>query len=131
MNWIVIVTVLALIEYFVFGILVGRARGMYGVPAPATTGNEVFERYFRAHQNTLEQLALFLPSLWMFGHAVSEIWAAGLGLIWIIGRAVYFRAYVSEPASRGAGFALTALPMLVLLIGTLIHALTQLAGTGN
>ena len=50
------ITVLALLQFVVFGILVGRARGLYNVQAPAVTGNEVFERYFRVQMNTLEQL---------------------------------------------------------------------------
>ena len=42
MAWVEIVTLLALIELVVFGVLVSRARGTYGVAAPATTGNPIF-----------------------------------------------------------------------------------------
>ena len=62
MAWVYIVAMLALVEYFFFSIKVGQARGKYGVKAPATTGNEMFERYNRVHQNTLEQLVMFFPS---------------------------------------------------------------------
>src|SRR4029453_15409606 len=48
-----IVTVLALLQYTWFGLMVGRAREKYGIAAPATSGNEVFERHFRVHMNTL------------------------------------------------------------------------------
>ena len=61
MEYVAIVTVLVLIEYFVFGALVGRARGRAEIEAPATTGDPIFERYFRVHQNTMEQLVMFLP----------------------------------------------------------------------
>jgi glutathione S-transferase len=129
MSYVVIVTVLALLEYQFFGIMVGRARGRYGIAAPATTGHEVFERYFRVHMNTLEQLALFLPALWIFGYYVSEVWAAGLGTVWIVGRAAYCMLYVKEPKSRTLGFALTAVPMLAMLLGTLTWAVRALVTT--
>jgi uncharacterized MAPEG superfamily protein len=129
MPYVALVTVLALLEYQFFGIMVGRARGRYGIAAPATTGHEVFERHFRVHMNTLEQLALFLPALWIFGYYVSEVWAAGLGTIWIVGRAIYCMLYVKEPKSRTLGFALTALPMLAMLLGILIWAVRALVMT--
>jgi glutathione S-transferase len=129
MPYVAIVTVLALLEYQFFGIMVGRARGRYGIAAPATTGHEVFERHFRVHMNTLEQLALFLPALWIFGYYVNEVWAAGLGAVWIVGRAIYCMLYVKEPKSRTLGFALTALPMLAMLLGILIWAVRALVMT--
>jgi hypothetical protein len=52
---------LALLEFFLFGLAVARARHRYQVRPPATTGHEVFERTFRAQMNTLEQLVIFLP----------------------------------------------------------------------
>ena len=82
----------------------------------------MFERHFRVHMNTLEQLVMFLPALWIFAHFVSPIWAAALGVVFIIGRAIYARAYVRDPKSRSLGFALTALPTLVMMIGILIWA---------
>jgi glutathione S-transferase len=68
MAYVDIVTVLALLQFVVFGIKVGRARGRYEVRAPATAGNETFERYFRVQQNTLESLVVFLPGLYLFSH---------------------------------------------------------------
>ena len=91
MPYLAIVTALALIEYMGISILVGRARGKYGIKAPATSGHPVFERTFRVHQNTLEQLLIFLPSLWLFGTYVSAGWGALIGLVFIVGRAIYFR----------------------------------------
>jgi uncharacterized MAPEG superfamily protein len=122
MQLVVIVIVLALLQYFAFGILVGRARMKYNVPAPATSGDPIFERYNRVHQNTLESLVLFLPGITIYGTYANPDVAAGLGLIWIIGRFVYLRSYVKEPGSRGPGFALTTLPSLFLLIGGAIAA---------
>jgi hypothetical protein len=76
--------------------------------------------------NTLEQLVVFLPALWIFASFISPLWAAGLGAIFIIGRAIYARTYVKDPKGRSAGFALTALPNLALLIGILIWAVMAL-----
>jgi glutathione S-transferase len=70
--------------------------------------------------NTLEQLAMFLPALWIFANYVSELWAAVLGVVWILGRAIYFASYVKDPKTRSLGFALTAVPMLAMLLGILI-----------
>ena len=66
MAYVDIVTALALLQFIVFGFKVGRARGRYGVKAPAITGNEIFERHFRVQQNTLEQLMVFLPGMYLF-----------------------------------------------------------------
>ena len=123
MNLVAIVIGLALVEYFVFGLLVGRARQQFGVAAPAMSGHPVFERYMRVHQNTMEQLVLFVPAMLIFGVYVSGTVAALLGLVWIAGRALYLRGYVADPAKRSTGFALTALPQLILLVDGIVGAL--------
>ena len=117
------VIALALLEYFTFGMLVGRARGKFNVPAPATTGHPEFERTFRVQQNTLEQLIIFVPSMLVFGAHVSAAVACALGLVFVVGRVLYFRGYVAEAAKRGTGFAVSALANLALLLGGLIGAL--------
>ena len=122
MHYVAIVTVVALLQFFWFGWQVGVARTKYNIAAPAITGNEVFERVFRVQMNTLEQLVVFLPALWIFASFVSPRWAAVLGAIFIIGRAIYARSYVKDPKGRSAGFAMTALPNLALLVGILVWA---------
>ena len=126
MAWVTIVGMLALLEYFFFSIKVGQARGKYGVKAPATTGNEHFERYHRVHQNTMEQLVMFLPSLFTFASLVSEAWAAILGVVFIIGRAVYFNLYIGNPDKRGTGVIISVLATAVLIIGSLVGAIMRL-----
>jgi glutathione S-transferase len=116
------VIALALLEYLVFSTLVGRARGKFNVPAPATTGHPEFERTFRVHQNTLEQLIIFVPSMLTFGTFVSAPIACALGLVFIVGRALYFQGYVAEASKRGTGFLIGALAQIVLLLGSLIGA---------
>lgn len=130
MPYVAIVTVLALIEFLWFGIMVGRARAKFNIPAPAITGNEIFERTFRVQANTLEQLILFLPSLWIFAAYVSPLWASALGVVYVIGRAIYAGSYVRDPKSRSLGFALTALPTLAMMVGILAWAVHALVKTG-
>ena len=130
MDYVAIVTALALIEFLVLGILVGRARARFGIAAPATTGHPVFERVFRVHVNTLEQLALFVPSMWICAYYWNPEWTAAIGVAFIIGRAVYARSYIREPQSRSFGFLLTFLPIFVFLVGTLVGAVRGVIAGG-
>jgi glutathione S-transferase len=125
-EWVAIVTSLALIQVFVFAILVGKARVDYGIDAPTTTGSPEFERAFRVHQNTIEQLIIFIPSLWMFAYFVRPDIAAGIGVVYLIGRQIYRGSYIGDPAKRSAGFGMTALSSIVLLLGGLIGAVLNL-----
>lgn len=126
MAWVGIVVIVALLQYFGFGLAVARARGRYQCPAPATTGHEMFERYYRVQMNTLEQLMLFLPATMLFSWVFDPRWAAALGVVWIVGRLLYFRSYVRDPRSRALGFALTALPSLGMLGAALVGLVLQL-----
>lgn len=123
MAYVDIVTALAIFQFIVFGMKVGRARGTYSVKAPAVTGNEIFERHFRVQQNTMEQLLVFLPGIFLFSRYVSPLWAAALGVVYLVGREIYAATYVKNPASRSLGFALSMLPNIALIIGGLIGAL--------
>jgi len=125
-DLVALVALLALVEYMAFGVLVGRARSRYGVAAPAITGHPIFERTMRVQQNTLEQLVVFIPALFAFGHYLSARLAAGLGVVFLIGRIVYLRGYVEAPEKREAGARLSALPIGVLVIGALFGALRAL-----
>ncbi len=122
MSLVYVVMMLAVIEYFAFGMAVGMARGRYKIPAPAVSGNPDFERYYRVQMNTLEQMMVFLPSLWTFATFVSASWAAGLGLVFVIGRLVYFIGYTKAANKRGIGFGISGLPTMILMIGGLIGA---------
>ena len=128
MAYVDIVTALALLQFMVFGFKVAKARGRYGVAAPAVVGNEVFERYFRVQQNTLELLIVFLPALYVFSRYFGPLIAAALGVIYLIGREIYSFAYVKAPKKRGLGYLLTALPVAILVLGGLFGAIQQLAG---
>ncbi len=131
MGFTAIAVLVALLQYFFFGLQVGRARGKYGVDAPAISGHPEFERYFRVHMNTLEQLVMMVPSAFVFAHFVGDSWAAIAVAVFVVGRFIYFRSYVADPASRGLGFALTALPTLVMVIGSLIAIARVLIAGGT
>jgi len=126
MLYVHLVIVLALLEFWLFCFAVGRARTRYKVPAPAMSGHEVFDRYFRAQMNTLEQLVVFLPSIWLFARYINSWSAVALGLLFIIGRGLYFRGYVQAAEARHAGFAISAIPNVTLLIGALIGVLRNI-----
>ena len=120
-----LVSLLALLVYLALSINVSRARRRFGVAVPAVAGHAEFERYIRVQQNTLEQIVLFLPSLWLFALTVGDVWAALIGLIWPIGRILYARGYYQAPANRAPGFIMTVVPSIVLLVGALIGVLGQ------
>ena len=126
MAWVEIVTLLALIELIVFGVLVSRARGTYGVAAPATTGNPIFERYYRVQANTIETLMVFLPALWIASRYWSPRYVALIGAVYLIGRILYLFHYVRDPKRRGAGYVLSILPAIVLIITGLVGAIKTL-----
>jgi glutathione S-transferase len=119
MNWVAGIILLSLVEYLVFGTLVGRARGKYAIAAPAVSGHPLFERYFRVHQNSLEQLVVFIPSMWLFGVYVSPLWAAILGAIFLVARILYAAAYISAPEKRGPGAMLSGVIQFILVLGAL------------
>lgn len=126
MEWVAIVSSLALLQVVAFSAVVGKARHTHGIKAPSTTGPEPFMRAFRAHQNTLEQLIVFIPALWSFAWFVRADLAAAFGVVFLISRLLYFVAYLRDPASRGLSFVIGLVAIICLLIGTIVGALLQL-----
>ena len=120
MEPVAIVTVLILLQFFWFAILVGKARVKNKIEAPAVTGNEEFERAFRVHQNTEEQLIVVLPTLWLFGWYIDPLIASFCGLVFMLGRWLYCSGYLEDPSTRGKGFIVGQLAQTVLLLGALV-----------
>ena len=121
MWFVSIVALLALIEYLVISLQTGRARGTYSVQAPATTGHPMFERWYRVQQNTVEQLVVFLPALFLFAELASPRLAGLLGL------GVHRRPRRSTRAatsptrqSRGTGFIISFIATALLVVGALL-----------
>jgi glutathione S-transferase len=120
MNYVDLIAVLAIIQLIFFGVLVGRARGLYGIKAPAVSGHEMFERAYRVQMNTLELMVVFLPALFIASKYWPLAYVASVGAVYLLGRLIYWRSYVAAPASRGLGFGLSMIPILTLLIGALV-----------
>lgn len=117
--YVAIVTLLAVLTYFWMGLQVAGARGKSGIQAPAMTGDPLLERTIRAHYNTLEWMPIVLPSMWIFAIYWSDLVAAALGVVWILGRIIYQRGYVAAAEKRSIGFLIQALAAAVLLFGGL------------
>lgn len=126
MTWVHLIAVLALLQFVGFGVLVGRARVRYGVQAPATSGHEQFNCAFRVHMNTLELLLVFIPALLIAALYWRPEAMAALGLLYLLGRQLYQRQYMADPARRSLGFALSMLPTLALLLAALVGVVRDL-----
>jgi glutathione S-transferase len=116
-------TIAALVLYTVLSFKVGVARGKYAVPAPTTDGPPEFQRYLRVQMNTLEQIALALPAIWLCAIWVGDTWAGIGGAIWIAGRALYARAYYADPKTRGPGFMIGMAASTAMLIAAVVAIL--------
>lgn len=121
-----IATLLCLYVYIWTMQQVAKARGKYEIKAPATTGNEDFERVFRAQVNTGEYLILFLPLLWLFSILLGKVWAmpegdvvAGVvGLVWGVGRILFATGYAKSAEGRGRGFLISSIALMIVLYGS-------------
>jgi glutathione S-transferase len=122
------VTVLVVLFYFFIATRVPLARRKFNVQLPAITGHPEFERVFRVHMNTLEWLPIFLPSLWLCAIYLSDVAAAALGLVWIVGRALYFVGYAKAVKGRVPGFFVQAVACFLLLVGAVAGMITRFAG---
>ncbi len=125
MLYVALVTLLLLLQYMVFIMLCGAARAKSGLKAPAVTGDENFERTYRVQMNTLEQLLITLPAMWVSAMYFMPVVAAALGLFFFIGRTIYRGAYVRDPSTRGLGMAIGFLANVGLLLTGLWGVLTN------
>jgi glutathione S-transferase len=130
-NLVALVTVLALFVYLWTALNVAGNRRRHGIAPPAMTGAPEVERALRVQANTLEWLALFLPGLWLFALYWSDAVAAGLGIVWIVGRLLYGLGYMKDAKSRYPGFGIQGAATLILLVGAAIGAIRALVVTGG
>jgi len=129
MQYVELVAILAVLQFFFFGFRTGMVRRESGLQAPATSGAESFERMYRVQTNTMETLVAFLPALFISGKYWPPIFVAAVGLVYIVGRFLYWLAYMKEPSKRGTGFILSMLPTLVLIIMALLGVLMTMIRT--
>jgi glutathione S-transferase len=129
MELVVLVVMLALLQYIVFAAQVGRARVKYSVNAPAMAGHAMFERHLRVQMNTHELLVIFIPAAFSYALLADGLgWfggevASGLGVVFLIGRGIYAKAYIQDPTQRSLGFLLSIAPCMALIVGALIAVL--------
>ena len=115
-----ILSSVALLVYYFTLFKSGMARGRFKIAAPSHDGPEEYVRHVRAHQNTVEHLAMFLPGLWLFAVAVDPIWAAAIGAIWPVGRLMYALGYYKAPEKRSIGLYISMPPIYIFILGSLI-----------
>jgi len=123
MERVALIVLLAIVQYVWFTIQTGANRNKLGVKAPSVVGNKEWESLFRIQQNTLEQLIIFIPALFIFAYYLSAKWALIPGGIFIIGRQLYAIAYRKDPSKRVLGMTLTLLANVVLVLGGLFAVL--------
>jgi len=129
-SYVALVTIVALLVYVWMGVRVGGARAKSGIAAPAMTGDPVLERHIRVQANTLEWLPIFLAGLWLFAIYWNDMIAAGLGMVWIVGRVLYATGYVADPAKRELGFMVQMIASAALLLGALGRIVWVMATVG-
>ncbi|HEX2531306.1 MAG TPA: MAPEG family protein [Burkholderiaceae bacterium] len=117
MKWTAWATLAALAVYFWTVVNAARARVKYKVTAPSMEGPLQFQSAQRVQVNTVEQLVLFLPALWLCAYLLGDRWAALGGAVWVVGRVLYARAYYQNPGRRAPGFILTLLSSVALALG--------------
>ncbi|MBH97659.1 MAG: hypothetical protein CMM56_04310 [Rhodospirillaceae bacterium] len=118
MKYTSLVTIISLLVTLVLGVRVGMMRIKFGVEAPSLSGSPQFERAFRIHMNTIEQLVLFLPALWLSTYVLGDPIAAGIGSLWVLGRIIYANAYFKDPMKRRPGMIVTLLSTGLLILAT-------------
>jgi len=111
------ITLLTVALLFAVTFNVGRARGKYRIQAPAITGHEMFERAYRIQLNTIENVLMFLPALWLYAMFIGDKGAGDSGMIWLVGRIWYAIAYQTNPAKRSYGFLISLLVIAGLWLG--------------
>ena len=117
-RWPALITLAVLVLLFVVAWRVGQARVKYKIIAPAMTGHPAFERAARVQMNTIENVLLFLPALWLFAAFVSGVWSALLGVVWLGARTWYIVGYQRAATKRGPPFALSVLVIVILALGS-------------
>ena len=128
MTYVIPLILIALAQYLFFVFRTGFSRGKYGVDAPKTTGNDVWERIHRVQINTMEQLIIFIPGMLIFSQYVSETWVVIPGVIFIVSRQLYSHLYIKDPKSRGPGVVTTIFTNIGLVVAGLIGWVIQAVG---
>jgi glutathione S-transferase len=116
--WTATVTLSIGVFYFYCAFRVGNLRAKHDIKAPLTSGHAEFDRAYRVQLNTLEQMGIVLPFLWVAAfYPIGWAWLAPLvGLIWVVSRIIYLAGYMANPDKRLAGAMLGGLCNFALFI---------------
>lgn len=119
------VTIAAVLMYVWIFFNVGKARAEHKIAAPSTDGPLPFQQVMRVQANTVEQLIIFLPLLWLSAFYTGDLISAGLGALWVVGRIMYALGYYQEPKKRSTGFMVSSTAagglLLSACIGLILH----------
>jgi len=126
MSYVLLVMLLIIIQYMYFTMRCGMARGKDTVVAPAISGDENYERAYRVQINTLEQMAVVLPAMWICAASFRADVAAILGAIFFIARFTYAAAYMKDPSTRAVGFVVGFFSSVALVLCSLYGVISQL-----
>ncbi|MGC6511417.1 MAG: MAPEG family protein [Parvibaculales bacterium] len=123
-------TLFIIAVYFWTLMQTGMARGKYNIQAPAVSGNPDFERVFRVQNNTLEQIVLFVPVLWVFAlfypHGNGDCIAAVTGFVFGVSRIIYALGYYNEAGKRTTGFMIGFVTFIATFMGALYGVIASL-----
>jgi glutathione S-transferase len=114
-----IATLLIVALTFFFSFRAGAGRLKHDVQAPAVVGPEEWNRVFRVHANTIEQLILFFPVLWIFAILVGDLHAAIAAVLWMVTRILYSQAYAADAKKRTPGFLGGLIVLFVMFVWSL------------
>ena len=110
------VTILTAIVLYYTMVVVGRTRKTHNIWPPAMSGHADVDRALRVQGNTVEQVVIFLPLLWVATLYFHGWIPAALGLVWCNGRVLYAIGYMKEASKRGPGFAIASIATMALLV---------------
>ena len=110
------VTVLAILIAIGTAIFVARTRRATGIQPPAMGGDPRLERALRIQGNTVEGFIAFLPALWLAA-LYFQGWAPPIvGLLWCLGRILFWIGYAADSNRRHTGFTISILSVLILVV---------------
>jgi glutathione S-transferase len=114
-------TILACLLTMAMGGWTGYLRGKHRIAAPAVVGHPQFERAHRIHLNTVENLALMIPFLWIASAFYGGQLPFWFGLLWVVSRILYAIGYAQANAQlRGPGAGIGHLALAGLLVLSVI-----------
>jgi glutathione S-transferase len=109
--------------YYGQSIQVTTKRIKAGIEYPAITGDDQFERVFRAHYNSLENIVIAIPLILIFGFTVNMFWGAIAGFGWGIFRILYALGYSKSAKTRHPAGAISITILFLLFLGSVFGLL--------